>query len=290
MRRNHNNVTVSGTKRGKASHQCGKGSIMSSSQPEDVSCAGCDSQSIRKAAIVCSDCGGRWHTSCAKITVAQSRSLTIWHCSRCLGRDLPKSQVSSSHNDVQRDTQPESSCEGRFSSIPERLALLRQSLRVLRLIPKPARTVVADSLSKRMNDAIASTSPDAWWRLFSFAFSALRHPGPQTGRKCTLATLVKRQVLEDEMPDQDAHKQRDRVITSDSSTCADVARRVQAKCADGDIGAALRVLSSCDVKFVNLFLLIREPPAPSQRCSSAADGHAAQSKPKAPNLPALRAL
>ena len=218
-----------------------------SSSGDAVSCAGCRNQSIRKAAIVCSNCGERWHTSCAKLTVAQARALTVWHCAVCLGKGPTLSQTLSANHTteegVEKDTTMPS--KSRPEDMPAGLAQLRASTKVIRLIPKPARAVVADNLSKRINEAVSSTSPGAWWQLFSFAFRVLRSPGPKESKKCSLATLVKRQAVDEDLPAPlVGPHQRHQNTTQDSNSCENVARRVQAKCADGDIGAALRVLTS----------------------------------------------
>lgn len=174
------------------------------SQPTgDVSCAACDSDSLRKAAVVCTSCGDRWHTSCAKpkLTLAQARALDVWHCSVCLGKST-RSQAHADTKTAEANAEKEAcaSWDGTPEDFPTCLAQLRGATKVIRLIPKPARIAVANSLSCRINEALASPSPSVWWRLFSFAFSVLKSPGPRTERKCSLATLIKRQATEEDLP------------------------------------------------------------------------------------------
>ena len=184
--------------------------------------------------------------------MAQARSLAVWHCSRCLQNasgNSTKRQVRPVHEDARQGAETAhagtEAVSPQANDIPARLAQLRQSISIVRLIPKPARILVADSLSKRINDAICSTDPVVWWKLFSFAYSALKSPDPKSDRKCTLATHIKRQVCEANEPEPDERPEHQRRDTEPSS-CENIARRVQARCADGDIGAALRVLTSSE--------------------------------------------
>ena len=112
----------------------------------DASCAACKSKSLRKAAIVCSGCGERWHTSCAKITVAQSKSLIVWHCAPCMQKESGTFQASSpgavdlgDDDNVQTEAGTATQLEGIIRDIPTGLAQLRKSTPIVRLIPKPAR-------------------------------------------------------------------------------------------------------------------------------------------------------
>ena len=149
--------------------------------------------------------------------------------------------------------------------MPLALAKLRSSISVYRRIPKPARAAVADGLARRINDAVASESNVTWWRLLSFVFNVLRTPDPGVEKQGTHATFIKRQAAREAADDaeslREAHisrKQRPTLAERSSLPilCRDdhhpndsdenIARRVESKCADGDIGGALRVLTSTE--------------------------------------------
>ena len=185
----------------------------------------------------------------------------MWHCQQCLGRPAatpePLDQTS----------------EAPACGIAAGLAKLRAGTKVIGRIPKAARPIVADSLSKSLDEAMSSPTSSAWWSFLSFAFVALRAPdSPKSGeRRVTLTTHIRRQVagLESASP-HPAMVQRNASVRHPSNPDS-LARRIHAKCADGDIRAGLRLLTSDDTfvdptpEVINS-LRQKHPPAPTDLC------------------------
>ena len=226
-------------------------------QTQSLDCAGCTSRSSRKAAITCSLCSQRWHTSCARLTIAQAKALSVWHCQQCLGRPTTTSEL------------PTASSEAPSCGIAPSLARLRASTKVIGRIPKAARSVVADSLSTLLNEALSNPTEASWWKFLSFAFVALRAPGSAGGerRRKTLASHIKQQVAEMNSARADSPSTQRNDAASGSAAQTSLARRIHAKCADGDIRAALRLLTSSDSfaepsNDVITTLRHKHPPAP----------------------------
>ena len=211
--------------------------------PDSNTCAACTSVSIRKAAINCSICGERWHTSCAKLTLAQAQALDVWHCSICRGSDSPSLALATTSIPSSAQLGNHSAANTHPSNLAKRLSELRSSCSVIRRIPKAARASAADCLSKLISTALAEPSADTWERFLSFAFVALRAPPENTGDlRPTTATAIKRQVVDMELGSQAIPVKRSAQRKSPPE--GDIARRVHSKCADGDIKAALRTLTS----------------------------------------------
>ena len=206
----------------------------SSDQPPDLTCAACVDRSRRKGAVLCGSCKQRWHLSCAKLTKAQASNLPSWHCLPCLGR-----QSASSTRTDPADVP---------ASISEGLARLRSGTKVVSRIPKPVRPLVADALATELEEATRNPSAQSWWRFLSFAYKALRAPRPSSGgARVTAATTIRRAVagLNESHPEPDEMPRGSRDPSSPDADDA-IARRVRAKCADGDVRAALRILTSND--------------------------------------------
>lgn len=72
------------------------------------------------------------------------------------------------------------------------LATLKQSVRVLRHIPKGARNLAAAKLSDLIDKCIDSNGTLEWFSLLSFAYSALK--SPEASATGNLTTKVKRNI------------------------------------------------------------------------------------------------
>ena len=185
----------------------------------------------------------------------------MWHCPQCLGRPTATPQEHLSQS------------EAPTCGIATGLAKLRACTKVLARIPKAARPIIADSLSSLINDAIHSpTSPASWWKFLSFAFTALRAPAsPRNGEKrLTLASHLKRQVaqMDSTPPTLVVERRNVPIAPTPKDSSESLARRVRAKCADGDIRAGLRLLTSSDTFVVpteDVITALRQkhPPAPA---------------------------
>ena len=209
-------------------------------------CAACVNPSTKKAAINCSNCGVRWHTSCAKLTRAQARSLDVWHCRRCISSDTQPTKASSQPGCGKSHDQVRTEKPIVTDSLATDLAELRHSSTVIKRIPKSARSSAADCLAKLIDSALADPSVDTWKRFLTFAFVALKAPPKPTGdKRPTAASIIKKQLTDLETGSHNVSRQRKTPLINDSQR-DDVALRVRSKCADGDIKAALRALTSSD--------------------------------------------
>ena len=134
--------------------------------------------------------------------------------------------------------------------ITEGLARLRRSSKIISRIPKSVRPLVADSLCATLDSALRHQTIQAWWRFFSFAFFSLRAPG-KGDVGITAAANIRRQ-LSGTSPTQfhrtSSYDPPDNAARGEQHQDSDdtLARRVRGKCADGDIRAALRLLTSDD--------------------------------------------
>ena len=217
-------------------------------------CAVCCNVSTRKAAITCSNCGVRWHTACARLTRAQARSLDVWHCRRCFCPDTRPTKSSSqpecvkSHDPVRTEKPLDT------DTLATDLAELRHSCAVIKRIPKSARCSAADCLAKLIDSALADPSADAWKRFLSFAFVALKAPPKPTGdKRPTAASIIKKQLTDLETGSHNVSRQHKtprkttKTVKRQNDPQRDnVALIVRSKCADGDIKAALRTLTSSE--------------------------------------------
>ena len=241
--------------------------VVSEDDPPST-CGGCTSLSTRKAATLCSACGVRWHTMCAGLKVREAQALPVWHCPNCrLGRGTPSSQFSQ-HT---RGSQPTSPPASSMTSVPHsRLAELRDSCPVLKRIPKSARASVADSLSSVIDGALSQPSVASWTRFLSFAFAALRAPNLKTQRvRTSIASTIKKQLRNFNNDHQCLPSRPEKPAKHSQETVEkSIPRRVLGKCADGDIKAALRILTSSE-EFIQPSieardaLLQKHPPAPA---------------------------
>ena len=244
-----------------------KPSSCSPPAPSQDTCAACPSSSTRKAAITCSNCGVRWHTSCARLTLAQARALSIWHRRDC----RVDSTVSNASGEITVATQLVSRTLADMApvTLSARLAELRRGCTVIKRIPKAARASAADCLSNLIDKAVAEPSADTWERFLSFAFIALRAPAKTTSNpRPTAASIIKKQVVGMESGSQPVPGRYTTSISKKTVPEDAITRRVRSKCADGDVKASLRALTSSE-DFVHptsdivSILMEKHPPTPS---------------------------
>ena len=257
----------------------------SSSLSQNI-CRGCTSLSTRKAATVCSACGMRWHTTCAGLTVKEAQALSVWHCRNCRSSNATPGPAPSQHTAAQP---PSPSVNSAPLELHSRLAELRDSCPVVKRIPKSVRASVADSLSSIIDKALSQPCAESWTRLLSFAFVVLRAPDTEdrSNRKSLTATirLQIRDISEDVRHGPPSAPRKSAKTPPSHEASEDLfTRRVQGKCADGDVKAALRILASNE-EFIQpssetwSVLLQKHPPAPADEALPPA--------PTASDVPAL---
>ena len=253
-----------------SSWRCGHCSSDAPSSPPSASpspapaapCAICNATNPRKSSLACGLCHRPSHLSCVGITRAQARALPLWHCSDCLQGPLafdPPAQPAG--------TPP--------ADIASALHKLRSHTRVLARIPKGVRLLVADELAKRIRAALSEATPLAWWNLLSLAPTLLHAPdrsAPGT-RPQSLSSSIRERLSATStrtipsVPPSHASRPSPPVSLSGDEA---LARRIRAKCADGDIRSALRLLSSSDsfaspTEDVIAALRAEHPPPPADQ-------------------------
>ena len=223
------------------------------------SCSVCNTSNRRKKSTTCSSCNRTSHLSCVGLSRAQALALPLWHCSSCLhSTDSPISDISG----TLADSPP--------ADLASSLAKLRSRCRILARIPKGVRHLVAEALSNRIRTALSEATPSAWWNLLSFAHTVLLSPGRAVvgKRSQTLSSLI-RERLQAPVNPIDLDKLPPRHVVSHGPSSDDaLARRIKAKCADGDIRSALRLLTSNDSvappsEEVISVLRAKHPPPPA---------------------------
>ena len=217
--------------------------------------------------INCDGCHHWAHLSCVKLSKRQADAIPIWHCGPCSGRLLNSPGGSAdSHSDVPDD-------------MAEKLSFFKINCRLLKRLPKSSRLPVADSLASRMEAALNHPTPHAWWYFMSFSYGILRTPTQSKSQRTTVAASI-RQNINNNPPGNpitvvapsintvSTSSQHDSTSPQHDSSARNLAKRVMGKCADGDIRAALRLLTTDDT-FSNhspdtiLALRNKHPPAPS---------------------------
>jgi hypothetical protein len=117
---------------------------------------------------------------------------------------------------------------------------------IARKIPKGARICAADALSNTIGQVLIDNSAQSWRRLLSFSANCFHIPFSESARKCSLTTVIKRNIHEfleqGTVTVSSIHSQKRR--SSDSN--AAMAKQVVAKISEGDISGAVRLFSSAD--------------------------------------------
>ena len=204
-----------------------------------ITCFKCPKISTRMRGIQCSSCQ-RWaHVSCVGLKQRQAVELPVWQCINCIHGPQP--------GNTDADT-------GIGQTIPasadwgEKLADLKANTPIVQLLPKSVRGALADKLATIITAAVNLSTEDAWWELLTFAFKYLRMPEERSSNKnANLASHI-RSLLDQNLPARILPINTQPINTTARSQrqIGDLGKRLRAKCADGDIRAALRLLTSED--------------------------------------------
>ena len=208
--------------------------------------------------IKCSQCQGKAHLTCAKISRQQADLIRNWHCPQCLNASLgipeniPASQQNTNHipSDFATD-----------------LANLKSRVKIFKRLPKPIRGLLAGILSDKIEAVLSDPSENTWWHLLTFAYRYLLHPEPgeqeKKKKKKTVASVIRDNVNASEenlqiLLNKLSLTTSKPLVTSRKSsrirkptTIEDLdpeklAARVKSKLADKDIRSALCLLTSND--------------------------------------------
>ena len=191
-----------------------------SNQPtteDELRCHVCNQVNRLKRTRKCTQCDRTHHLTCVGITQAQDTQLPVWHCDACL-RAI-------NLRDALQDAPGED--EAPPNDMAAALADLKASTRLLQQVPIKHRHRVASDLANTITTALEQRTPIAWWRLLSFIY---RSPLAEPANPQSSGDAVTRN-------DSDAA-----TVTNEEA----LSKRVQKKCADGDIRAALRLLTTSD--------------------------------------------
>ena len=89
---------------------------------------------------------------------------------------------------------------GTAASLLDSLRDHRQSTPVLKRIPKGARIQAATAFSQIVEDCIQHNNESSWGKLLLFAYKSFCAPEKFERKKSTLAAIVKRNLLSEELP------------------------------------------------------------------------------------------
>ena len=207
----------------------------------DVPCLVCHAPTHRRRNYKrCGRCGLTAHISCVGLTKQASATLRIWHCPPCINEAngiSSTSLVPGPNQDAPvRETVPE--------NLAKALAQLKASRRLVKRIPKSTRILVASTLSNRIEAALNDGTPLKWWSFLSFAYSCLLAPEKSTVKT---ANYIRQQIANDSPAVPDQSPQEPDVQARPTAPSDNLGRKISSKCADGDIKAALRLLTSEDI-------------------------------------------
>ena len=202
------------------------------SQTDVLTCHSCSTTNPRKKGRHCACCSNFYHLSCAKLTQSISASLPAWKCPQCLHQG-----ASPSSSDVANLTLP---------SVDELLKSVSSQRRYIPLkIPKGARISAASALADTIEQVFSRGDDHSWSRLFCFASSALILPQPEA-RSRSLTSSAKEQIVKFLSEScVTSHQPASRKKPS-APAPPDIRRLVNAKLVEGDISAAVRVVTSDD--------------------------------------------
>lgn len=138
--------------------------------------------------------------------------------------------------DEQSHATNNSTDETSFNDFAILLARCKLDIRVLKRVPRGARILAANKLSKCVEECLANPNLATTWKnLLTFAYTSLRVP--EKVNNVSLVSMVKRNIEKAELLFTKRPKKR---------TPISLSKRVEYKIADGDIKGAVRILSSTD--------------------------------------------
>ena len=209
----------------------------------------------------CSACE-RWvHLGCIRprMTQAQADLLPIWHCGPCRSGE-PALLATNDGNNMDSRRPPE--------DWPAALAELKRTVPIRKIIPKAVRGMLADTLAGVIEALLRQPSEALWWELFTFPYVYLRLPLTQVEKSTTNAAHIRNLVRNSSLPPGPCTDQVDGHRPPPSCSAEEgFAKRLISKCADGDISAALRLLTSedtiaADTADIFQALQAKHPPGP----------------------------
>ena len=131
--------------------------------------------------IACSSCASWFHCSCVNLTKAMADSMPLWACGDCNGQNTQSMQVQSG-----------AVSEEIISSAD--IGSMRK-IKIIKRIPKSARYLAADALSKILSDCARKNDVVSWNKYFLFCFVAFRCPDDFLDG-FTLTQTIKNQISE----------------------------------------------------------------------------------------------
>ena len=197
-------------------------------------CAVCHTVNRLKGIRQCTRCSLWSHLTCVKLTRSQSANLPVWHCRPCILQPDGAFAADSSDRAQLGDPPPDWA---------EALAKCKRSMPLIQRLPPAVRGPVAERLASVIEEIIQCPSSGSWWNLFSFAYRYLRAPDKDSPDRITNASAI-RQALNCSDPTADLSPTFEQSATHHHYS--DLMRRIRSKCADGDLRAALRLLTSDD--------------------------------------------
>lgn len=122
-----------------------------------------------------------------------------------------------------------------MTEFSKKLSLYKQSIRVLKRVPKGARIMAAKKLESLVTKCSIKNDLESWFDLLMFSYIALQIP-KRSSKKNKLTSIVKENINAFNESSIQVYKQK----------TATLSKRIEGKIADGDIKGAVRILSSND--------------------------------------------
>ena len=223
-----------------------------------VTCLVCNSINSRKRSIQCTLCLRHAHLSCVGIRQDQVDQLSGWNCPPCINQDPLVDAPSGVAQGV-----PASQDWGQL------LAHLKTSRPIMKIIPKSVRSTLADKLASDITAAVTQSTEELWWKFLTFSYRYLTLPDQNNpSLQSNMASHIRSLLASDHPLVIATDQESARPTESGSEQNDSLARRIKAKCADGDIRAALRLLTSNDSMADNTESTLRaleakHPPGPA---------------------------
>ena len=240
-----------------ADHTASQGGPRGSQNNVSEPCIVCSLVNTRKRMKQCAQCE-RWvHLGCIRMTQANADGLPIWHCEPCRSGE-PALPTTAGNIGNSRDPPDD---------WPAALAELKRTFPVRKIIPLAVRGLLAETLAGIIEEVLRQPSESRWWQLFTFPYVFLRLPLNEVERSVTNAAHIRNLVRDSSLPQDNAGNRAEHRPPNPCSDEEAFAKRVLSKCADGDIPAALRLLTSEDTIAVDSAdtlraLQAKHPPGP----------------------------
>ena len=169
------------------------------------------------------------------LTRVQDGDLPVWDCPRCVSLAPSTGHVPSGGPSPEDETPP--------LDWAQSLASLKQSCPLIQRLPKSVRAPLAERLTAAIDLVMREPSAHSWWNFLTFPYRYLRSPDREASPTTTNASAILSSLNGDHtsLPHNASFE-----ISQLFRNNSDNSRALLSKCRDGDVFAALRILTSED--------------------------------------------